>query len=149
MENAPSEPAIVLSIIIVSYNSRVDLARCLPTLFSQQTQDSFEVIVVDNHGTDGVATELLTQYPQVRLIQNLANTGYAGGNNLGLAQAKGHWVLFLNPDTELWPGCLERLMTTARQYPSALITPKLLNPDGTINACGNQMQYTGITTCRG
>ncbi|MVM32220.1 glycosyltransferase [Spirosoma sp. HMF4905] len=139
----------MLSIIIVSYNSRADLARCLPTLFNQQTNDNFEVIVVDNHGSDGVATELIPLYPQVRLIKNLANTGYAGGNNLGLSQARGAWVLFLNPDTELWVGCLERLMTTARQHPSAFITPKLLNPDGTINACGNQMQYTGITTCRG
>ena len=149
MENPPAKSSVELSIVIVSYNSRADLARCLPTLFEQQTNTLFEVIVVDNHGHDGVADEVTAHYPQVRLIRNPANTGYAGGNNLGLAQAKGQWILFLNPDTEMWPGCLERLMQTARQHPNALITPKLLNPNGTINACGNQMQYIGITTCRG
>lgn len=107
------------------------------------------MIVVDNHGQDGVAEFLAATYPQVLLIANPANTGYAGGNNLGLVHAKGEWIFFLNPDTELGPGCLARLMQTARKHPAGLLTPKLLNPDGTINACGNQMHYTGITTCRG
>ncbi|GAB4001937.1 glycosyltransferase family 2 protein [Spirosoma daeguense] len=149
MENASSESAVVLSIIIVSYNSLTDLTRCLPTLFSQQFTDPFEVIVVDNHGNDGVASTLPYAYPQIQFIRNPANTGYAGGNNLGLKFAKGKWILFLNPDTELWAGSLGQLLRTAKANPTALITPKLLNPDGTINACGNQMHYTGITTCRG
>ncbi|GAB4038037.1 glycosyltransferase family 2 protein [Spirosoma gilvum] len=149
MENTPADTAVELTIVIVSYNSRADLARCLPTIYSQSTDATVEIIVVDNHGRDGVASFLQTSFPDVLLIKNPANTGYAGGNNLGLAEAKGKCILFLNPDTELWPECLEQLLTTARKHPKALITPKLLNPDGTINACGNQMQYTGITTCRG
>jgi hypothetical protein len=105
--------------------------------------------VVDNHGKDGVAEWLTQQYSSILLIKNPANSGYAGGNNLGLTQANGRWVLFLNPDTELATDFLEKLMATARRYPEALITPKLLQPDGTINACGNEMHYTGLTTCRG
>lgn len=138
-----------LSILLVSYNSRADLARCLPSIQGQDFSN-YELIVVDNHGSDGVADLLTTHYPTVRLLPNPANTGYAGGNNLGLRQARGQWTLILNPDTELRPGCLSKLLVTLQANPDAFITPKLLNPDGrTINACGNQMHYTGITTCRG
>lgn len=143
--NIPPE----LSIILVSYNSLTDLQRCLPTIYNQSATIPFNVIIVDNHGQDGVAEWIALAHPSILFIKNPANSGYAGGNNLGLTQAKGQWVLFLNPDTELAPDFLDRLMTTARQYPTALITPKLLNPDGTINACGNEMHYTGLTTCRG
>ncbi|GAB3797939.1 glycosyltransferase family 2 protein [Spirosoma humi] len=138
-----------LSIIIVSYSSLDDLKRCLPTIYHQPTSVEFELIIVDNHGNDGVAEWLPQVHPSAIFIKNPTNSGYAGGNNLGLAQARGQWVLFLNPDTELTPDFLRRLMATARQHPTALITPKLLNPNGTINACGNEMHYTGLTTCRG
>jgi GT2 family glycosyltransferase len=141
-------PEPLLSIIMVSYHSQSDLARCLPTIYAQ-TVPSPEIIVVDNAPGDGTADWLAINHPSVRVITNPANTGYAGGNNLGIDQAKGEWVLILNPDTELHPGSLASLLATAEAHPNALITPKLLNPDGTINACGLDMHYTGITTCRG
>jgi GT2 family glycosyltransferase len=138
-----------LSIILVSYNSRADLACCLPTIFSQ-TYSDYELIVVDNHGRDGVAEFVQARYPAIRLVKNPVNSGYAGGNNVGIKQALGQWTLLLNPDTELRPTALAQLMNTARAHNDAFVTSKLLNPDGiTINACGNQMHYTGITTCRG
>lgn len=149
VHSAAQPNPVDLSLILVSYNSLADLQRCLPTIISQTTEFSCEIIVVDNHGADGVADWIRVAHPDIVLLINPANTGYAGGNNLGLARARGWWALLLNPDTELRPGSLARLLKTARQYPDALITPKLLNPNGTINACGNQMQYTGITTCRG
>jgi GT2 family glycosyltransferase len=138
-----------LSIIIVAYNSLNDLKRCLPTLVIASARINHEVIVVDNYGGDGLGDWLSVNYPAVRFIANPTNSGYSGGNNLGITQATGKWTLLLNPDTSLAPNSLDQLMDTARQYPNDLITPKLLNPDGTINACGNQMQYTGVTTCRG
>lgn len=141
--------AVDLSIILVSYKSLSDLQRCLPTITGQIVSFSYEIIVVDNHRDDGVAEWIQIAYPDINLVINPANTGYAGGNNLGLLQARGRWSFLLNPDVELRPGSLARLVETAQQYPHALITPKLLNPDGTINTCGNQMHYTGITTCRG
>jgi GT2 family glycosyltransferase len=143
---SPSSPE--LSIVLVSYNSLSDLQRCLPTIAAQKTGFSYETIVVDNHGKDGVRDWIQEAYPQIRYSQNPVNSGYAGGNNLGLKQAFGRWTLFLNPDTELLPDCLEQLRKTAHEFPNAFITPKLLNADGTINACGNVMHYTGITTCR-
>lgn len=139
-----------LSVIIVAYNSLSDLVRCLPSI--QQAANGridYELIIVDNYGRDGLATWLKTNYPSVQFILNRANTGYAGGNNLGLAKARGTWTLLLNPDTEVGLDSLVQLLQTIRAHPDALITPKLLNPNGTINACGNQMHYTGVTTCRG
>ncbi|RYC67819.1 glycosyltransferase family 2 protein [Spirosoma sordidisoli] len=138
-----------LSIVIVAYNSLADLSRCLPTLARAARNLAHEVILVDNYGHDHLADWVKTHYPAGRFIANPVNSGYAGGNNLGIGQATGTWTLLLNPDTELEPDSLDRLMATARQNPDAFITPKLLNPDGTINACGNQMQYTGVTSCRG
>ncbi|CCH56888.1 glycosyl transferase family protein [Fibrisoma limi BUZ 3] len=138
-----------LSILIVSYNSRTDLIRCLPTIRAQTFSD-YEIIVVDNHGHDGVADLLRSEFPDIRLVSNPHNTGYAGGNNVGLTHVQGRWVLLLNPDTELRPRALMILVETVRANQNAFVTPKLLNPDGiSVNACGNQMHYTGITTCRG
>ncbi len=145
----PTSTLPTLSIIIVSYNSLTDLKRCLPTIYIQSETLPVELIIVDNYGKDGVADWLTQAYPSAIFIENPANSGYAGGNNLGLTQATGQWVLFLNPDTELAPDFLDKLMATARLHPTVLITPKLLNPNGTINACGNEMHYTGLTTCRG
>lgn len=146
---APCSPPPLLSLILVAYKSLPDLQRCLPTIYNNPVSFSYEVIVVDNGGEDGLGEWLQGNYPQVVHIVNPTNSGYAGGNNLGLRRATGHWTLFLNPDTEILPGALEQLVATARQLPNAFITPKLLNSDGTINACGNEMHYTGITTCRG
>ncbi|WP_375447424.1 glycosyltransferase family 2 protein [uncultured Fibrella sp.] len=139
-----------LTIVIVSYNSLTDLQRCLPSIIRQSVSFTYQLIVVDNHGRDGVAPFIEQHVPAITFIANPANSGYAGGNNLGLQHSTGKWVLFLNPDTELHTGALQQLMQTAQAHPQAFINPKLINPDlTTINACGNQMQYTGITTCRG
>lgn len=137
-----------VSVIIVAYHSRRDLERCLPTLYQQSIQP-LEVIIVNNSPDDGLATWLCDAYPQAQVIANAANTGYAGGNNLGVEQASGEYVLILNPDTELRPGSLEALVGAVQRRPEALIAAKLLRPDGTINACGLKMHFTGITFCRG
>jgi hypothetical protein len=137
-----------LTILLVSYQSQPDLARLFASLF-EATSFGYEVLVVDNCPGDGTAEWIAGQYPQVRVIPCPSNPGYAGGNNLGIEQAKGQWCLILNPDTELHQGALEGLMQAARANPKALITPKLLQPDGRVNAVGLEMHYTGIVSCRG
>jgi GT2 family glycosyltransferase len=137
-----------VSIVIVAYQSKDDVARCLPSVFAQVYQP-LEIIVVNNSPQDGLEDWLKQNYPSVRVIQNPVNNGYAGGNNLGVREAKGDFVFLLNPDTELQGGSLESLAKVVQEHPNALITAKLLNPDGTINACGLEMHYTGITSCRG
>lgn len=150
-------PAPELSVVLVSYESRTDLERLLPTVFTQGLE--LEVLVVDNHPGDGTADWLRIAYPSVRVIPRPDNPGYAGGNNTGITEARGRYVLILNPDTQLHPGTLRVLLETCaslregseaiRAHPKALVGAKLLNPDGTVNAAGNQMHYSGITTCRG
>ncbi|ADH64774.1 glycosyl transferase family 2 [Allomeiothermus silvanus DSM 9946] len=140
-------PVPELSVVLVSYESRTDLERLLPTVFTQGLE--LEVLVVDNHPGDGTADWLRIAYPSVRVIPRPDNPGYAGGNNTGITEARSRYVLILNPDTELHPGALGVLLEAIRAHPQALIGAKLLNPDGTVNAAGNQMHYSGITTCRG
>jgi hypothetical protein len=141
-------PSPLLSILLVSYQSQPDLARLFPTLLLP-TSFNYEVLVVDNCPGDGTAQWIARHYPQVQVIPCPSNPGYAGGNNLGLGLAQGQWCLILNPDTELHRGALEALVAVAQAHPTALITPKLLQPDGSVNAVGLQMHYTGITSCRG
>lgn len=133
--------------VLVSYGSRADLERLLPTLFAQGR--GLEVLVVDNRPGDGTADWLGAAYPSVRVIPRADNPGYAGGNNAGILEARGRYVLILNPDTELHPGALKTLLEAIQAHPNALIGAKLLNPDGSVNAVGNVMHYSGITTCRG
>jgi len=137
-----------LSVVLVSFRSRSDLERCLPSL-DRQGDRGAEVIVVDNAPGDGTGAWLAAHHPSVRVIENARNSGYAGGNNLGLAHATGELTLILNPDTELHDGALAALTEVARDHPDALVTAKLLRPDGRVNACGNVMHATGITVCRG
>ena len=139
------------SVIIVSYNSREDLKRCLPSLLpSLGAQD--EVIVVDNASSDGSAGWLAQSYPQIHLVNSPDNLGFAGGNNLGAHYANGRYLAFLNPDTVVEPGWLEALIAALESHPEAgLATSKilLLSDPERINTCGNDVHISGITLCRG
>ncbi|WP_027891369.1 glycosyltransferase family 2 protein [Calidithermus chliarophilus] len=136
-----------LTLLIVAYNSRADLERLLPSVYGQGVE--CEILVVDNNPADGTGEWLRQHHPAVRVVSSPRNGGYAGGNNFGIREAQGEFVLVLNPDTVLHPGALQTLLEAARAHPDALIGAKLLNPDGTVNAVGNHMHYSGITTCRG
>ena len=117
---AQSSPPL-LSICIVNWNTRDYLRACLRALEGQAAQRPTEVIVVDNASADGSAEMVAEEFPQVRLLRNDANLGYARATNQALAQARGDLVLLLNPDAEPWPGALEAIC----QFMDA-------NPDGTV-----------------
>lgn len=139
------------SVIIVNYNGREYLGRCLSSLLGEDRQD-YEVILVDNASTDGSAEYVEQALPEVRVIRNRANRGFGQGNNLGAQWAKGEYLAFLNPDTVVESGWLEALIAALEADPQAgLATSKilLLADPGRINTCGNEMHYTGLTLCRG
>lgn len=120
-----------LSIIIVSWNVRRDLEACLQSLQANQ-EVAPQIIVVDNASTDDTMG-MLKGFPQVQVIANPDNRGFAAANNQGLAVAEGQWLLLLNPDTIVPPGGLKTLLGFARQHPEAgAIGPRLLNPDGSL-----------------
>jgi GT2 family glycosyltransferase len=135
-----------LSIILVSYNSRADLAESLPSLLSQAGED-VDLLVVDNHSTDDTVPWLKQAYPTVRMLCLSENQGYGQAANAGIRASVSEWVMVANADTRFQPGALSRLLDAARRYPTALLTPKLVLSDGRINALGNVMHVGGITSC--
>ncbi|ABX07725.1 glycosyl transferase family 2 (plasmid) [Herpetosiphon aurantiacus DSM 785] len=141
-----------VSIIIVSYNSQDDLVECLDSVIQAcPDQTRYEILVVDNDSQDASRLVVQQQYPMVRLLEN-SNTGYAGGNNYGAAMARGEYLLFLNPDTVVMPGAIDALVAPFKTDPTIGLTTACLvhhqHPQS-INACGNEMHYTGLTYCRG
>ncbi len=120
-----------LSVIIVSWNVRGLLRQCLQSLQRSSQALELEVIVIDNHSSDGSRVMVMSEFPQVRLIANDTNRGFAAANNQGLAQATGDYILMLNPDTEVKPTALAQLVDQLAQKPQVgIIAPALLNPDG-------------------
>ncbi|RLD39203.1 MAG: hypothetical protein DRI74_01565 [Bacteroidetes bacterium] len=90
-----------LSIIIVNYNGEGYLKACFDSIYYHCKGFSFEIIVVDNNSSDKSVSIIETEYPNIQLIKNKKNTGFAAANNTGAAQAKGDFILLLNNDTLL------------------------------------------------
>jgi GT2 family glycosyltransferase len=99
----------LVSIISINYN-QVQVTRELLASLRQVTYPHIEIIVVDNASPAEDPGCLQQDYPEIRLIRSQVNAGFAGGNNLGIAQAQGKYLLFLNNDTEVAPGFLEPLV---------------------------------------
>ncbi|MFH1684319.1 MAG: glycosyltransferase family 2 protein [Candidatus Margulisiibacteriota bacterium] len=126
-----------LSIIIVNYNVRKYLLRCLGSLFNATEGITFEVIIIDNASSDGSVEALRKNSPQVKLIANPDNAGFAKANNQGIRLARGRNILLLNPDTEIVDDSLERMARFLDQNEKAGICgPILMNADGSIQNMG-------------
>ena len=124
-----------LSIIIVSWNVKDDLSRCLASLKENRPSVPFEVIVIDNRSSDGTVNMVRQEYPDVVVIGNHENKGFARANNQGIKQSRGQHVLLLNPDTIVPPGSLDRLVAFLGNNPDVgACGPKLLNADGSTQA---------------
>src|SRR4029077_341427 len=98
-----------LAIIIVSYNARVDLERCLDSLHQPPPQLTHEIVVVDNQSGDGSA-QAARGWPDVRVIEVGSNAGFARANNIGLRATSSASVLLLNSDTIVPAGAIDRLV---------------------------------------
>jgi len=122
-----------VSVIIVNWNTKEHLRRCLLslTLHPAPCILHLEIIVVDNASVDGSAEMVRKEFPQVKLIANNRNIGYAAANNQAARLAKGRYFLLLNPDTELTPETIDKLIAFAESHPDAgAVAPKLVYPDG-------------------
>jgi len=139
------------SIIIVNYNAREKLLRCLKSVLRSAPSDC-EVIVVDNASSDGMADLIEADFSEVTLIRSKINLGFGAGNNLAASRAQGRYLLFLNPDTVVKQGWSEALLAPLdADARVGLVTSKILLADqsGRVNACGNSVHITGLTFCRG
>lgn len=105
-----------ISIVIVNYNVRYFLEQCLQSVFDACTSIDAEIIVVDNNSIDDSCTMIKQKFPQVRLIENKKNTGFATANNQGVAIAKGEYVLILNPDTVVAEDTFLKILKFAKSY---------------------------------
>jgi len=124
-----------LSICIVTWNTREMLDDCLRSIAEAPDAVSREVIVVDNASADGTAAMIRERHPQVTLIENAENLGYAAANNQALERAVAPLKLLLNPDIIVHRGSLDSLVTLMQRRPQAgAVAPRLLFPDGKVQA---------------
>lgn len=120
-----------LSIIIVSWNTRELLRKCLKSIFDSNTPSSFEVFVIDNNSSDGSAIMVSGEFPQVKLIASQENLGFAKGNNLGINQATGDYLLLLNPDTVIASETINQSLRFMKSHPEAgAMGCRMVYPDG-------------------
>ena len=122
-----------LSIIIVNWNTRALLKKCLESIYDQMQNRSFEIIVVDNASADNSADMVRKDFPEVRLIENRENAGFGRANNQGYAISSGKYLLLLNPDTEILDHAADTLMAFMHDNEKAGVCgPKCIHPDGTV-----------------
>jgi hypothetical protein len=122
----------LVSIIIVTWNCRDYVLRCLETVY-KATVVPFEVIVRDNGSEDGTAQSIRELYPQVNVLGDSRNIGFAAANNEAIKCAAGEYLLLLNPDAEIPPHTFTEFVNVAKICPKqAVIVPTLLNTDGTV-----------------
>jgi hypothetical protein len=119
-----------VSIIIVSWNTREILRDCLKSVYEQTQGISFEVILVDNASSDGTVSMVRTEFPQVLLTANKDNRGFAAGNNQGFEQARGRYILMLNPDTVVLDQAITKTIRYTDAHPEAgVVGCRVLWPD--------------------
>ena len=140
-----------VSVVVVGYNSCEWVSLCLASLTSQDYPTPYEILFVDNASSDDSADFVRLRFPTVRVIESGGNIGYSGGNNLGAHYATGKVLAFANPDTCADPSWLRELITPLVLDKSIGMTTSkivLMEQRDVINACGNDVSLSGITTCR-
>ena len=119
-----------LSVVIVNYNVRNVLEECLSSFYAYVRGISFEVILIDNNSTDGSVQMVKEKFPEVILLQNHTNTGFAAASNSGLIIARGKYILLLNPDTRLKDDSILKMLEFIKpKKANVVVGPRLLNAD--------------------
>ncbi|MCX5828794.1 MAG: glycosyltransferase family 2 protein [Deltaproteobacteria bacterium] len=120
-----------ISVVIVSYNTADLIGPCLGSVIGQTGGDK-EIRVVDNASPDGSAALIAAGFPDIHLIANKENKGFAAANNQVITHCRGRYILFLNPDTVLKENCLATALAYMEKHPEiGLAGLHILNPDGT------------------
>ena len=123
----------MVSIVILSYNKSKLTTECLESIYTHIPRNEVEVIVVDNASSDDSVEIIKKKFPQVKLIQNDRNAGFAGGCNLGAKHAQGEYILFLNNDAFLSDNPLPAFFMTFQDHKEAgIVGGMLTNHDGSL-----------------
>jgi GT2 family glycosyltransferase len=133
VENTSASPA-ELTVIVVNWNTRELVLRCLQTLFDNTPNLRMQVIVADNGSEDGSPEAIAERFPQARLVRNEGDFGFARANNEAMKLVESEWSLLLNPDTEVHPDAVNNLLAFSKLHPEAGITGgRTVFPDGSLN----------------
>ena len=121
---------MVVSIIIVSWNTRDLLIQCIESICKNASTVDYEIWIVDNASEDGSIPTIREAFPSVNIIENLQNVGFGRANNQGIGASSGRYILLLNSDTRICPGAINVMLECMENHPEAGgIGPQLLNPD--------------------
>lgn len=122
-----------VSIIIVNWNTRELLRDCLQSVYAESDSCAFEVFVVDNASADGSAEMVAEEFPNVHLIRNSENRGFAAANNQAMLRSQARYVLLLNSDTRVLDHAIDKSVAFADARPEAAVVGcRALNADGTV-----------------
>lgn len=139
-----------LSIIIVNYNAEQFLRNCLNSVYAETKRYHPDIWVVDNNSTDASVSMIRHSFPQVNLIENKENVGFAKANNQAIAKCTGAYILLLNPDTLILHNAIEQVIDFVDENPAIGICGcKVLNEDGTLQlACRRSIPTPNIAFFR-
>ena len=139
----------LVSVIVLNYNAGELLLNCIDSL-KKSTYTNLEILVVDNISSDNSQKKCKEKFPDIKLIQNNENLGYCGGNNVGINEAKGKFIVILNPDTIIEPNCIDELILAYNKFGNALYQPKILslNEKDIIQSTGNMLHVFGFGFAR-
>ena len=135
----------LVSVIVLNYNAGKLLLNCIESV-KKSTYKNLEIIVVDNISTDRSQETCKEKYPDIKLIQNNKNFGYCEGNNIGIREAKGDYIIILNPDTIVESNWIEELISAYNKFGEGLYQPKILSLDKTeiLQSTGNMLHIFGF-----
>ncbi|HEX9726365.1 MAG TPA: glycosyltransferase family 2 protein [Vicinamibacteria bacterium] len=129
-----------VSVIIVSYNAKTYLGKCLRALYEHTKLRPLEVIVVDNASTDGSLAMLARDFPEVKAIASPDNIGFSGANNIAMREAKGEFYLLLNNDAVVARGAVDTMLRIIQEKPEVgVLGPLLRNEDGSVQISYGRM----------
>ena len=139
----------LISIIVLNYNAGELLLNCINSLM-KSTYQNIEILVVDNISSDDSHSKCKKQFPDIKLIQNRKNLGYCGGNNVGIKEAKGEFIVILNPDTIVEENWLDEMFNAFNEFGDGLYQPKIisLNESDIIQSTGNMIHVFGFGFAR-
>lgn len=122
---------IILSVVVVNWNTKEITLKCIETIYSSfKKKENLEVVLVDNASTDGSVDAIRKIYPNVKLVVNKSNLGFAKANNIGLNKTQGKYIAFINSDIIVLDSCLDILVSFLEQHSkTGLCGPRILNKD--------------------
>ena len=135
----------LVSIVILNYNAGNLLLNSVESIINSNYKTT-EIIVVDNVSNDNSHIKCKERFPQIILIENKKNLGYCEGNNVGIRQAKGKFVIILNPDTEVHKFWIDELVNAYNEFGEGVYQPKILslNEKNILQSTGNMIHLFGF-----